>query len=105
MSEEAQAAEATEGTNAKPEKPATKKKVNGVKKDAAIVIIAESNPKRVGSASYDRFQHYLTEPVPETVQAALDKGLIMGDIHYDFIHGSIEVDGATVARRRLVLVK
>ena len=81
---------------AEAEAPKTKKKCTGVTQDAAITILVESNPKRSGSASYDRFEGYLTDPAPATVKDALENGLIMGDIHYDFIHGSISVEGATV---------
>jgi len=73
-----------------------KKKAVGITKEAAIVVNVTENPKREGSASYDRFQGYLTNPAPANVQEALDNGLTMGDINYDFIHGTIEVDGASV---------
>ena len=73
-----------------------KKRVKGVKKDAIITIIAESNPKRAASASFVRFEGYFTDPAPTTVQEALDNGLTMGDIHYDIIHGSISVADAIV---------
>lgn len=73
-----------------------KKRVKGVSKDASLTVVAESNPKRAGSKSFDRFEGYLTDPAPTTVQEALDNGLGMGDIHYDIIAGSIEVDGAEV---------
>jgi len=78
------------------EAPKMKKKVNGVSQDSAITVLVESNPKRAGSASYDRFEGYLTDPAPATVKAAIENGLTMGDIHYDFIHGSITVEGAEV---------
>ena len=73
-----------------------KKKAVGITKEAAIVINATENPKREGSASFDRFQGYLTDPAPATVQNALDNGLTMGDINYDFTHGTIDVDGASI---------
>ncbi len=76
--------------------PKAKKKVNGVTNEAALTILVEGNPKRAGSASYDRFEGYLTDPRPTTVAEALENGLSIGDIHYDVIHGSIEVEGATV---------
>ncbi len=76
--------------------PKAKKKVNGVSNDAALKVLVDSNPKRAGSASYDRFEGYLTDPKPTTVAEALENGLGIGDIHYDIIHGSIEVEGATV---------
>lgn len=78
------------------EAPKMKKRVKNVSQDAKLTVLAESNPKRAGSASYDRFEGYLTDPAPATVKEALDNGLTMGDIHYDTIHGSIEVEGAEV---------
>lgn len=78
-----------------PKGPRMAKKVAGVSKEAALIVLAESNPKRANSASYDRFQGYLDKK-PATVQEALDAGLTIGDIHYDIIHGSIEVEGAEV---------
>jgi hypothetical protein len=75
--------------------PVTKVKAINVTKDATIIVNVTENPKREGSASYDRFEGYLTDPAPETVQEALDNGLTMGDINYDFIHDTIDVDGAT----------
>lgn len=94
VAEDQSVTEATETEASK--EPKAKKKVTGVSQDAKITILAKSNPKRAGSASYDRFQGYLTEKAPATVKEALENGLIIGDIHYDLIHGSIEVEGATV---------
>ena len=74
----------------------TKKKATGITKDATLSVLVDANPKRQGSAAYDRFEGYLTSPAPSTVQEALDNGLTMGDINYDFIAGSIEVEGASV---------
>lgn len=76
--------------------PKMKKRVINVTKDAALTILAESNPKRADSASFDRFEGYMTNPAPTTVAEALENGLTMGDIHYDIIHGSISVEGAEV---------
>lgn len=90
MSDAAEKVEATD------EAPVMKKKVQGISKTAALIVIADSNPKRPGSASYARFEGYMTDPAPATVQEALDNGLTMGDIAYDVIHGSIEVEGAEV---------
>ena len=96
--EEGAEEEGTEGEEVEvaADAPKMKKKVTGITNDAKIEILVESNPKRSGSASYDRFEGYLTKEAPATVKAALENGLIMGDIHYDFIHGSIKVEGATV---------
>jgi ADP-ribose pyrophosphatase YjhB (NUDIX family) len=76
--------------------PRMAKKVTGIEKDAGLTVLVDSNPKRAGSASYDRFEGYLGDTTPTTVQEALDAGLTMGDIKYDLIHGSIEVEGAEV---------
>lgn len=76
--------------------PKMKKKVNGVSNDSALTVLVEGNPKRAGSASFDRFEGYLTDPKPTTVAEALENGLSIGDIHYDIIHGSIEVAGAEI---------
>jgi len=78
------------------------KKVSGVSREAALTVLADSNPKRAGSASFERFQGYLTDPAPATVADALNNGLSMGDIHYDIIHGSISVEGATVEEYEVV---
>jgi len=78
------------------EKVVTKKKVTGVTREATIEVLTETNPKREGSNAYDRFEGYLAEEAPTTVAEALDNGLTMGDIHYDFIHGFISVEGAEV---------
>ena len=71
-------------------------KVSGVTKDAALTVLVESNPKRPSSASYARFEGYLTNPKPATVEAALQNGLTMGDIKFDIVHNFISVEGAEV---------
>jgi len=73
-----------------------KKKVEGVTKDSVVTVITESNPKREGSKSYDRFESYFKLEDGATVNDAITAGLTMGDIHYDFIHGNINVEGAEV---------
>lgn len=90
MTEEANV-EAAEDTG-----PRTAKRANGIAKEAKLTVLATDNPKREGSAAFDRFAHYFDLGDDATVQDALDAGLIMGDIKYDFIHGSIEVEGAEV---------
>lgn len=75
--------------------PRTAKKVTGLSKDATLKVLVESNPKRPGGASYDRFEGYFGEGIT-TVQDALDAGLTMGDIKYDIVHGFIEVEGVDV---------
>ncbi len=81
-------------TETEVKQPGVAKKAVGITKDAAIVLVADANPKRPGSSAYDRFEGYF-KPM-NTVQDALDNGLTMGDIKYDLIHGFIEVDGASV---------
>ena len=76
--------------------PRTAHKVTGVTKDAALTVLVEANPKRASSASYARFEGYLTNPAPATVEEALKNGLTMGDIKFDIIHGFIAVEGAVV---------
>ena len=93
MSEEIQE-EVTETEEAKA--PKARKKVEGVTKDAIVKVLAESNPKRSGSKAYDRFEKYFELEEGATVEQAIELGLTMGDIHYDYIAGSIEVSDATV---------
>lgn len=83
-----------ENTETQAAAPKMKKKVSGVVATASLVVLATENKKR--GASAERFQHYLDDN-PTTVQEALDAGLTMGDIHYDIIHGSIEVEGAEIS--------
>ena len=76
--------------------PKMAKKAVGVTASAELVVVVDHNPKREGKSAWERFNGYLTNPRPATVQEALDNGLTMGDIKYDLIHGYIEVDGASV---------
>jgi len=93
MSEDNQAVD----TEEKEPKSTTRKKVDNVTKDSAVTVVADSNPKRPSSAAYTRFQAYLdNKDSISNVADCLELGLTMGDIHYDFIHGSITVEGAEV---------
>jgi len=76
--------------------PKARKKVEGVTKDAVVKVLVESNPKRPASKAYERFEKYFELEEGDTVEKAISLGLTMGDIHYDFIAGSIEVSDATV---------
>ncbi len=76
--------------------PKMAKRVNGLAKDAVVTVLTQTNPKREGSQAYDRFENYFKLKTGATVQDALDAGLTIGDIRYDFIHGSIKVEGASV---------
>ncbi len=96
MNDAAEVVEVEEKEETQEKEPKLRKKATGISKDAAITVVAVANPKRAGSAAYDRFEGYLSDPAPATVQEALDAGLTMGDISYDFIHGSITVDGAEI---------
>lgn len=73
--------------------PSRKKKCVGVTREAKITVLATENTKR--GASSERFQNYFDKK-PSTVQEAIDCGLTMADIHYDFIKGFINVEGAQV---------
>jgi len=91
-----EAAEAVVEDVAEDKGPQLRKKATGISKESGLTVVAEANPKRAGSSAFDRFEGYLSDPAPTNVQEALDKGLTMGDIAYDFIHGSIVVDGAEI---------
>ena len=76
--------------------PKTAKKVENLVTEAVVTVLAESNPKREGSAAFDRFQNYFKVAEGSTVKDYIDAGLTMGDIRYDIIHGNIQVEGAIV---------
>lgn len=76
-------------------KTRTAKRVKNIHKDAALSLLVDTNPKRGGGASYERFEGYFKDEV-DTVQKALDAGLTMGDIKYDIAHEFIQVEGAEV---------
>lgn len=54
-----------------------------------ITLLAETNPKREGSASRDRFAHYKSG---QTVAEALALGLTHGDFNHDVAHGFISIE-------------
>jgi hypothetical protein len=54
-----------------------------------ITLLAETNPKREGSASRERFAHYKTG---QTVAEALELGLTHGDFNHDVTHGFISIE-------------
>lgn len=58
-------------------------------KAATITLKVEANPKRAGSAAYERFALYTTGM---TVAEALTAGVTSGDLQYDSKHGFIEID-------------
>jgi len=55
---------------------------------AEITVLSPSNPKRVGSASYERFMLYTKN---KTVEKYLNAGGTTGDLHYDAKHEYIKV--------------
>lgn len=53
-----------------------------------LKLLTKGNPKRAGSASYNRFEFYRNA---KTVQAFLDAGGTLADVKYDSGKGYIEV--------------
>ncbi len=76
--------------------PKMAKKVEGLTREGIVTVIATTNPKREGSAAYDRFEYYFTLDEGTSVQSAIDAGLTIGDIRFDLIAGSIEITDAEV---------
>lgn len=76
-------------------KPAAAKNLGpkGVSDDAAVKMLAGSNPKREGSAARARFANYRDGM---TVKEALAAGITTPDLVYDAKHGFIEIAGYTV---------
>jgi hypothetical protein len=67
--------------------------------EAKVKFLTESNPKRAGSKSFDRFAAYMgTVTVGEYIAA----GGTYGDLKYDAEHGHISVEGfdAVVKERK-----
>jgi len=76
--------------------PKMGKKVEGLTREGIVTVVATTNPKREGSAAYDRFENYFKLGEGSSVQEAIDSGLTIGDIRFDLIAGSIEVSDAEV---------
>ena len=57
-------------------------------REATITVLSPSNPKRVGSASYERFMLYTKN---KTVEKYLNAGGTTGDLHYDAKHEYIKI--------------
>lgn len=53
-----------------------------------VIVDVVANPKRPGSASYDRFAHWR---VGETIQQAMDRGITKGDVAWDMQRGFVTV--------------
>lgn len=94
-SKESKMARKTNGASPKAKAPKTPRapKAEGaytrLAKDGKITVLAEKNPKREGTESYDRFKLYKTGM---TVAAFLDKGGKSIDLSYDAKKGYIKVD-------------
>lgn len=67
--------------------------------EAGVTFLTESNPKRVGSKSFDRFAAYMGAG---TVGEYIAAGGTYGDLKYDAEHGFITVGGfdAVVKERK-----
>lgn len=57
-------------------------------KDAPLKCLVTENPKKQGSKSRDRFEHYFTS---KTVGEFLEKGGSYGDIVYDIARKRIQI--------------
>jgi len=61
-------------------------------KNAAVTLKTDKNPKRVGSKSHARFEHYKTS---KTVGDFVAKGGTFGDLAWDSARGFISIAGYT----------
>lgn len=82
------------GKNAAPAKSAAPAEGRGRKPNVdanqKLTVTVKENPKREGSASYDRFAAaYLVKPAPKTVGDAMANGASAADIAYDAAKGFI----------------
>lgn len=60
-----------------------------------VTVVAESNPKKKGSMSYDRFNDYFTLKGGESVDWVLRNTAVrMDDIRHDNAHGFIKLSPA-----------
>lgn len=64
--------------------------------DGKISLRVESNPKRKGSKSYDRFAHYKNGM---TVEASVKAGVLYADLKWDSEHGFIAVNETPEQRK------
>ena len=82
-------AEAINAAKAEAAKPAAKKaapaggRAPTLADDSKITLLVKENPKREGSAGYERFQAGYIDSKAKTVQQALDAGVTLADIAYD----------------------
>ncbi len=70
---------------------ATMSKRDHWKATTRIQLLATTNPKKIGSASHERFEGYFTLVGDCVVQDAIDAGLRMDDIRHDHAHGFIDL--------------
>jgi hypothetical protein len=68
-----------------------------------VILVADKNPKKKPSMSYDRFENYFTIDwtIEQTVQDCLDAGLRMDDIRHDSEHGFILVGEGAIEDHKL----
>jgi hypothetical protein len=75
---------------------ATLSKRDRWKATTMVRLNATKNPKKKGTMSYERFEHYFGLGYDleggVTVQDALDAGVRMDDIRHDSAHGFISLD-------------
>jgi hypothetical protein len=64
--------------------------------DGTISLRVESNPKRKGSKSFDRFAHYKNGM---TVEQAIKAGVLFADLKWDSEHGFIAVNETPEQRK------
>lgn len=64
--------------------------------DGVISLRVESNPKRKGSKSFDRFAHYKNGM---TVEAAVKAGVLYADLKWDSEHGFIAINETPEQRK------
>lgn len=64
--------------------------------DGVISLRVESNPKRKGSKSFERFDHYKNG---QTVEAAVKAGVLYADLKWDSEHGFIAVNETPEQRK------
>lgn len=62
------------------------------KDDQRITVLSKKNPKREGSASFDRFELYETGKRGMTVKQALEAGVTSGDLAWDSKHEYISIE-------------
>jgi len=89
--------EATENTTAQDGEKKTKQRGSpSFPADGKISLRVESNPKRKGSKSFDRFAHYKEGM---TVEAAVKAGVLYADLKWDTEHGFIAVNETPEQRK------